>query len=1141
MTPELYSRVKVLFEEALRTPAEDRERLFLDEPDPAVTSEVKSLLATYEDSTEFLEEPALASRGVDLASLPFSRLGAWRIAGQLGEGGMGVVYEATRADGQFEQRVAIKILKGHGLSELPSETQLARFRNERQILAGLEHPNIARLLDGGTTSAGLPWYAMEFVDGRYLDHYCHYRNLSLSYRMRLFRTVCDAVEYAHSQGIVHRDLKPANILVTDAGVPKLLDFGIAKIRAAEAPLTLTAQRIATPLYASPEQLRGGAVTSASDIYSLGVILYELLTGAHPFKVRDSAPHEIAAAVCDRDPEPPSKRSGQKSWTKHLDHIVMTAIQKDPARRFESAAALSAEIERYLEDQPVQVRAPRFSHQTRLAARRLWPAVAAVVLCFAALTAWFLRPHPQSPRRSVAVLGFQNLSGRSEAAWIGAALSEMLATELAATERVRLVSSETVAQARNDLKVADAQTYPREVLDRLRANLKVDYFVTGSYLSPQDNSLRVYVRLQDARSAQIVAASTGNGGATQLPALVGESIDELLRAADWKDVAQGRSRSALVTWANPESARLHAEGVERLRNFDTLGAHEFFTRAVAADPKNPLAHSSLSGTFTALGYEEKAQTEARLAYDLSSALPREQRLAIEASYRETLHDWLPAIAACRTLLDLFPDNPEYALRLARAQNLGGHPQDGLATLDALRKRQRSTPGHTVDDPQIDIEEARAASYQSDYKRELAAGHRAGDSASRLNARLFMARALQEQGDALYGLERNDEALPPYEAARAIYQDLGDDFGVASILHREGRLFWKKGDYNGQLDYNRQALALFEKIGNKSAIPTVLMSLALAQRGHGDLEGSLKTLEQAIAIERELGEKDALAGSLNNAGNLLRRLNRTDEARRSFEECLALAEQFENRDQILRSHLTLGNLDFDEGNLVGDAEHLRKALSILGSSGDSLLKAALLQRQSSLEKARGDLSAARKYIEEALAVSQRMKAAQYTADSETSLAEILAQQGDIPGARRYLAEARAYYTPRHQISELGEVDLVEARFGLAPTLDAISKTAVSYHTLHSAAGETAAYTVIASALLAQNKPRQAEAALAKGHDAFLKANDYQAKIRYRIVSAKVGLALGRKAPARVELPALLAELESKNWSELAAQARAALAPS
>jgi serine/threonine protein kinase/tetratricopeptide (TPR) repeat protein len=1131
MTPELYIRVKALFEIALRTAPEARAGLLLLEPDPEVSSEVKSLLETYEGSTEFLEEPALASRSADIATTPPGRIGAWQIIRQTGEGGMGIVYEAERADGQYQQRAAIKVLKRW----IPTESDLARFRAERQILADLDHPNIARLLDGGTTAAGLPWYAMEFIVGSLLDRYCRERELPVAERLRLFRTVCEAVGYAHSKGIIHRDLKPANILVTDSGAPKLLDFGIAKLQAGEGPATQTGNRIATPLYASPEQLQGGAITPSSDIYSLGVILYQILTGTHPCGDVDGAAHEIAAAVCDYDPEPPSKRAGQKTWTKDLDHIVLKAMQKDPSQRFGSAAALSAEIDRYLENQPVQVRAPRFSYQSRRTIRRRWlPALGLFLAGLAATGIWFIRPHAASPRRSVAVLGFQNLSGRTEASWVATALSEMLATELASTERVRIVSSDNVAQVRSDLNVPDAQTYPREVLDRLRASLKVDYFVTGSYLSPSDNALRVYVRLQDAQSGQIVAASTGTGASSQLPSLVNEAVDELLRSADWKDVSKGRTAGALKSYTNPESARLYAEGLERLRRYDTLGAHEVFQKAVAADPKNPIAHSALSGTLAALGYEAKAQEDARLAFDLSSGLPREQRLSIEANYHEALHDWLPAISTCRTLWDLFPDNPEYGLRLARVQDLGGAPKDALATLTVLRTR----PGSGQADTGIDLEEAQAALHQSDHARELAAAQRAYRSASRLNARLLMAVALQEQGDALYGLERNEEALAPYRAADLIYRDLGNDFGVASILHREGRLFWKKGDYTGQLEYDRQALDLFEKIGNKSAIPAVLMNLALAKRGRGDPEGALALLQQSIAIERELGQKFALEGSLNNAGSLLRRINRPDEARRYFEECIAIATQLNDRDQIARSHITLKIMDFDEGNLLSAAEHLRQSLAILGGPTDSLLRIAALQHRGDVEKARGELETAKKTCLESLAISERMKADQYSADTKTTLAEITGEQGDLQAAARYLAEARAYYVPLHQKSEQYEAALVEARIGLAHDLTAVEAAAEGYHSIKSAAGEASAYTVLASALLAQHRTREAKTALDKGRTAWLNANDFQAKMRYRLVVARVAAASGRRASAINDLKAMLSDLETKNWSELAVQTRNAL---
>ena len=1146
MTADRWARVKDLFETALQTSPAERERLLSLEPDAEISGEVRALLAGYEASPDFLEEPALNSRSGDVVTalsgpLAGSRLGSWKLLWQVGEGGMGVVYEAARADQQFEQRAAVKILKHWTLGA----GDVARFRTERQILAGLDHPNIARLLDGGETVDGTPFYAMSFVEGEPIDKFCRDHQLGVPERLELFRKVCDAVEYAHRRGIVHRDLKPANILVTADATPKLLDFGIAKVLDLDGATTQgrmtrtsTLNRLATPYYASPEQLRGGAITPASDIYSLGLLLYELLTGTHPFYDGRGAVHLVATAICEQDAERPSEKGGQQSWARDLDLVVLKALQRNPAERYTSVWEFSSAIERYLNEQPVLVRVPSLRRQRRRRILGFTAAVAMLVILGGA--AWWGMRRTPAPRRSVAVLGFQNLSGRREASWISTALSEMLATELASTERVRVVANETVTQVTHDLKVPESQSYARDTLDHLRANLKVDYFVAGSYLSPEDSSVRVYVRLQDARSGQIVAASSGTGSATQLPSLVNEAVDELLRRTDWKDVARGRSQGALEPYANSASTRLHAQGLERLGNFDTTRARDLFEQAVAADPKNPLAHSAYSRALTALGYEEKAQAEAKLAYDLSWSLPREERLSIEGLYHEALHDWLPAMATYRTLWELFSDNPEYGLRLARVQDLGARPKEAIDTLNALRARQ----GNNRADPRIDLEESRATGLQSDYQGELSASSHAYESAARLKARLLMASALQEKGDALYGLDRNDEALPAYESAEAIYREMGNDFGAASILHREGRLYWKKGDYQGQFEYNQRALAMFEKIGNKSAIPTVLQSLALARRGRGDLEGSLALLGQSIAVNRELGQKKALSGALNNAGNILRRLNRADEARRDFEECLDIAVQLNDRDQIARSHVTLESIDFDEGNLGSAAEHLREALKIVDGQADSLVRTAVLQHQGDVERARGDLSAARKTYESALGTSRRMKAEQYTADSETQLADIVREQGDYQGAYRYLAEAKSYYVRQNQKAELLEAGLVEARVHIAEggspgTRTMIEELAAGFRSLKSAAGETDAYTVLASSWLAQHKAKQARAAIVQGQGAFSKARDFQARMRYRLAAAQVAAALGNRANAAKDLRVMLAELESKNWSELASEVRAALA--
>ncbi|HEY3739651.1 MAG TPA: protein kinase [Bryobacteraceae bacterium] len=1154
MTADRWTRVKELFETARQIPPPERERLLLEETDPEISGEVRALLASYDTSPDFMEEPALASRSGDVVSamagtLAGTRIGSWRLLRQVGEGGMGVVYEAARDDEQFDQRAAVKILKHWTLGA----ADVSRFRTERQILAGLDHPNIARLLDGGATTEGLPFYAMTFVEGEPIDKFCSSHKLGVREHLKLFRKVCDAVVYAHQRGIVHRDLKPANILVEADATPKLLDFGIAKVLDPGGSITRdkitqtsTLNRLATPFYASPEQLKGGEITPASDIYSLGLLLYELLTGHHPFHDGRGNIHLVATAICERDPERPSVRAGEKSWARDLDRVVLKALERDPKDRYASAGDLSAAIGRYLDEQPVNVRVPTLDRRSRRSFFRI-SAAAAVFPIVAAVTWWaasngFHKSAP-GPRRSIAVLGFQNLSGRPDASWISTALSEMLATELASTERVRLVSNETVTQVTHDLDVPEMQPYPRETLDRLRANLKVDYFVTGSFLSPQDNSVKLYVRLQDAQSGQIIAGSTGTGAATQLPSLVNEAVDELLRGTEWRDVARGRPQGALRPFANAASTRLHAQGVARLAAFDTAGARDLFAQAIAADPKNPVAHSALSGTFASLGYEEKAQAEAKLAYDLSAPLPREERLSIEGRYHEVMHDWLPAIATDRNLWELFSDNPEYGLRLARVENLAGKPKEALATLADLRARQ---PAANRADPRIDLEEARSDLLQSDFRAQLDAATRAAESASRLNAHLLTASALQAKGDALYGLDRLDEALPAYQSAEAIYRERGDDFGAASILHREGRLYWKRGDYQGQSDYNQKALAMFEKIGNKSAIPTVLQNLALAKLGRGDSEGGIELLERSAAISRELAQKKALSGSLNNAGNLLRRLNRPDEARRNYEECLAIAVQLNDRDQIARSHITLEMLDFDEGDLGSALDHLREAWKTINGSPDSLLKASILQHRGDVEKAKREHKAARQSYEAALAISRALHADQYTADSQTSLADIAGEQGDFQTAYAYLASANSFYIPRKQKAQRAEAALVEARVRIADhnpsaARPLIDEALAGYRAVKSAAGETAASALSASYWLALHKPAEAQGALTQSRAAFSQLHDFQGRMRYRFASAQVASALGNRAGAAREMRDILAELESKNWAELSEKVRAALAHS
>ena len=364
--------------------------------DSDLRSEVDLLLAHQVNTSSDIMEQCASDAATHLrlvvadSTKEGTRIGPYRILRELGHGGMGAVYLAERDDEHYRQQVAIKLIKpGLGGDEIRK-----RFRNEMQILADLNHPNIARLLDGGETSDGVPYLVMEFVEGCPIDSYCDQQQLSTEQRLTIFSTVCAAVQYAHQHLVIHRDIKPGNILVTSEGLPKLVDFGIAKLLDQDrADATATAMPFMTPDYASPEQVRGVAVTTATDIYSLGVVLYELLSGRRPYRLQSRVPHEIARAICEQAPERPStahldhvSASNQRQKRLHgdLDNIVLMAMRKEPQRRYATAGQFAEDIQRHLDRLPVRARADTFSYRTGKFIRRHKLGVAAAVLITAAI-------------------------------------------------------------------------------------------------------------------------------------------------------------------------------------------------------------------------------------------------------------------------------------------------------------------------------------------------------------------------------------------------------------------------------------------------------------------------------------------------------------------------------------------------------------------------------------------------------------------------------------------------------------------------------------------------------------------------------------------------------------------------------------
>ena len=468
-----FRQVDRLFDAALDLEPNERDA-YLDEAcgsDRALRGRVRTLLDAHERSAGFLKAPAVEMAAVLLEEPPTpthvpERAGPFRIVREIGHGGMGVVYLAERDGGEFQQRVALKLVRHFGASD----AVLRRFLEERRILALLEHPRIAHLVDGGVTSDGLPYFAMELVEGEPIDTYCDARRFSIDQRIDLFIEVCDAVQYAHEHLVIHRDLKPSNIVVRADGQLKLLDFGIAKlldplVSSDDGAATQTGVIALTPEYAAPEQVRGQPVSTATDTYALGVLLYRLLTGQRPYDVRGRTPAELERVICEAEPPRPSLTLGsagsdpddptrasargttpeklRRQLRGDLDVIVLKTLHKDPARRYASAAALRDDLERYRSGRPVLARPDSPAYRFGKFVRRNRTAAAASVITLTALvgaTAFSTAQMREAERqRDTALLDNERQSAITEVQMI-------LASDTRGADGQRLSATERIALA-----------------------------------------------------------------------------------------------------------------------------------------------------------------------------------------------------------------------------------------------------------------------------------------------------------------------------------------------------------------------------------------------------------------------------------------------------------------------------------------------------------------------------------------------------------------------------------------------------------------------------------------------------------------------------------------------------------------------
>jgi serine/threonine protein kinase/TolB-like protein/Tfp pilus assembly protein PilF len=715
LNPTRWAELEALFHEALGLDPGER-RAFLGNAcaaDPELRRRVESLLSANAEAGGFLEDrglwPTLGSNAESAAepsAVPPERVGAYRIVRELGRGGMGIVYLAERADDEFSRQAAVKIAE----CGIRSDPGLRRFRRERQILAELDHPNIARLFDGGSTEDGQPYFVMEFIEGTPIDEHCNRNRLRVDDRLKLFRTVCAAVQYAHEKRIIHRDLKPRNVLVTGSGTVKLLDFGIAKILDPEVPApgnnsTVAFLRALTPDYASPEQIAGGTITEASDVYSLGVVLYELLTGRRPYRIQGSSPERSLAILSEQEPKPPSSvvaetveapstnlRSDmdphalRRRLAGDLDKIALKALRKEPEQRYRSPAELSADIGRHLEGLPVlarkgtlRYRAGKLIARHRMAAGAVLGAmILLAALLLGSMIVWMgKRATPaQQWVRSVAVLPLENLSGDPAQDYFADGITDETIANLGRIGALRVISRTSVMQYKHSKKP----------LREIARDLGVDTVLEGSVRRSAER-VRLTAHLIDAATDRQLWSDTYDEDVRDILTLQAQLALAVAHATSVSLASQEQARLARTRPVAPQAYDAYLQGRYQLNKRNEQGlraAIGYFEQAVATDPGYALPRADMADAYFALGTvsvaampprEALAAAEASAAKSLEldgSLAEAHTALACARMYR---WQWSAAEQGFRHALEL---NPSYATAHSwYALWLGAHARFGEA--------------------------------------------------------------------------------------------------------------------------------------------------------------------------------------------------------------------------------------------------------------------------------------------------------------------------------------------------------------------------------------------------------------------------------------------------------------------------------
>jgi eukaryotic-like serine/threonine-protein kinase len=1132
--------------------------------------------------------PVLAGTPVTAVFQPNQLLaGRFRVIRFVARGGMGEVYEAE--DEELKERVAVKTAR---FENVQTTHEVERFRREIQLARKVTHPNVCRTFDvfrhgaiqPGEGPSQILIVSMELLPGETLDKRIRAQGrFNTAEAFPLVEQMCAGLAAAHRVGIVHRDFKSSNVMLvpqqaSSALAPQrsetfravITDFGLAHAEEnVGATLTRLGDIVGTPAYMAPEQINGGAITTATDIYSLGIVIYEMLTGCLPF----SADTPLATAMKRLNQPAPSPRMQLPDLDQKWEMVVARCLERAPERRFASTddilKALRGEqvmpAPLALPETPAQVPA---SHESKAASEprssssifepwRVPVAIAAIVLALAGLAMFGLRYRVRqsdssqgkgtanqpavNARKSIAVLGFQNLSGRKDADSLGNILADSLWSQLD-TAQVRIIPFSRVDEMKENLGLASvAHDLTKDQIAAVRKFLGSNILITGSYMvtgAADHPTIQWNIHLLNAEDGESLGSVAQSGSEADLNSLLIHSGRLVRQQLGITLSSQEEARMDASLSTNADAMRDFSEAHEKSRTFDVLAATKLLEQSIEADPQFAQAHSALAESWDALGFEAKAAEEAKKALDAAGGLSTEARVRITAQYYAATRDWTKAIQQYAQLWSEYRDEPEYGLLLTNTQIRAGKAKDALTTIAQVRGQ----PLPVGIRAQADLAEARAHGDLADYNQELTVATSAANAAQSLGANLLLARARILQCFAQLNLGDAEKARPLCEEAKKINLSAGDELGAARATNDIANTYYFTGNYAAAEPLYQEALSIAQTIGDAYDEAGALNNLANSQSALGDHAAAVRSYEQAIKVARQRNELGDLALAQQNMALDLYAEGDHTRGSEMFSAALKSSRDLNDRNLealILNSKcatsLAVGAL-LDARKSCEDSLKIRREINNRADIGKTLASFGNVQLQ------QGDLEGASRTLRESLSDLESVSAKNDAAWTRILLAQLALEQHKLEEAAKYATDAVTEFSAEKDTGDEAEARLMLARISLAlGNLAEAREQSDKATQLAQRSGDRGTKldaTIVAALLDAKSgKPDAALKALAEAEKDARSSGLVQIEYDARLALGETQIASGRTSDGRATLKRLVQETTAHGFALTAQKAQSA----